>query len=483
MPMEYAWDIHNGYVKKDIKTGLSTIKQRGGIEKLNTVSFTNECTYIFEPKWAGGSVDVFIREGTRWAKYDNVDTFDDLDTGRTDGVRGMAVMFDNEVIMVDGGTPRKCTAAYAVSDLSADASMPDDATAVHVHGNKVWLNSTANPMKAYYSKTDSANAADSWSASDDAGNLDFSKILPSGDKLIGFKSFAEHFILFIFEKYVAVYTAGADPSNFAIQQVVELKCVSGHGQLEVGNDLAVASKEGLNSFKSSLANQALDLDDLTKHVAPLYRTLLDGVSDQKDITLGYSHSLNHLYICLPGTDHTILVYSPEVKNVVGRWTGYKCYSIVEKSDATMLIGGDGYVYTMNSGTSDDGTAISFSYDFPALYFKAADNMHSIRQLEGVADHEGSPLLTVDYSYIKTNLSDVKTPLTKQFTSVGVEWDSDDAVWDEADWAGATSERFLVSSLLGRGKGFLLSLSNSVLDSTLEIQYIILRFRREGIRIR
>lgn len=226
---EFAWYIGNGYVKKDVKTGLGIMVQRNGIAKFNTVTFTNACKYIYEPKWDAGGTDVIIREGTRWAKWDGVDTFDDLDTGRADGVRGQCAMFANQLIMVDGATPRKCTAAYVVSDLSADGAMPTDSNAVHVHQHKVWLNSAANPMKAYYSKTDSANAADSWSAAGDAGYLDFSKILPYGDKLLGFATFSEMFLIFIFTRHVIVYTAGTDPSAFAIQQVIQLNCISGHG--------------------------------------------------------------------------------------------------------------------------------------------------------------------------------------------------------------------------------------------------------------
>jgi len=483
MPKEYAWDISNGYIKKDSGSGLSSIVQRGGIAKFNTVTFTNACKYIFEAKWYAGGTDIIIREGTRWAKFDGTDTFDDLDTGRTDGVRGKAVMFANEMIMTDGGTPRKCTAGYVVSDLSADASMPTDSTSCHVHDHKVWLNSTANPMKAYYSKSDSANAADSWSAADDAGYLDFSHILPNGDTLLGFDTFGENFLIFKFTKFVVVYVAGTDPTAFAIQQIIPLNCVSDHGVKQVGNDLAVTSLEGINSFRSSLTNQDLDLDDLSKHISPLYRELIAGVSDKKNISVEYSHSLNHLYIGLPTTDHTILVYSPEIKNFIGRWTGYKCYDFCERIDGTMLVAGDGYIYTMNTGNQDDGEAISFSYDFPALYFKDGGYNCSVRQLEGVVNHENSPTLGMSYGYITSNLDDIKSPVSTSFISEGVEWDSDEAIWDEAAWAGSSAQRFLNSNFVGRGKGFLLTLSNTVDTSTIEIQYLILRYKREGIKIR
>ena len=117
MDETFAWDICNGYIKKDAKYGFGVITQRKGVSVLNDVAFSNPCKYIFEAKWNGGGTDLLIREGTRWAMFDGVDTFVSIDTGRTSGVRGQAVMFDNEVIMADGGYLRKMTASYDVSNL------------------------------------------------------------------------------------------------------------------------------------------------------------------------------------------------------------------------------------------------------------------------------------------------------------------------------------------------------------------------------
>ena len=421
-----------------------------------------------------------IREGTRWAKWDTVDTFDDLDTGRTDGARGMCAMFGNQLIMVDGGVPRKCTSAYVISNLSADAAMPTDSSAVHVHQHKVWLNSDAEPMKAYYSKTDSANAADSFSAANDAGYLDFSKILPTGDKLIGFYTFANVLLVFVFKRYAIMYLCGTDPTEFALQQIIPLNFISGHAIQQIGNDLALASQEGVNSFRSSITNQDLDIDDLSKYIAPLYREYISPLADKTVVSFGFSHLLNHLYCCIPGTEHTILVYSLDIQNFVGVWTGYKCYSICERVDGTMLIGGDGYVYTMNSGDSDDGTAIDFRYEFPALYAKDASNNKAFRQIEGLARHDNSPLLTLTYSY-DTNLSDNLSPVQIQFTSTGGLWD--ESTWDTTAWAGGNIERFIDSSIVGRGKQFIPTISNTVLYSNIEIPYFIFWFKKEGRKIR
>lgn len=484
MSPEFAWYISNGYVKKDIKTGLGVVVQRKGIDPLNSVSFTNACKTIYQAKWNAGGTDIIIREGTRWAKWDGTSSFSKLgtSTNHPDGVRGMCAMFDNEIVLVDGSTPYKCTSAYSMSVLSTDTSMPTDASAVHVHQHKVWLNSDSNPMKAYYSKTDSANAGDSWSAANDAGSLDFSKILPYGDKLLGFATFSEMFLVFIFTKHAVVYSCGTDPTAFAIQQIIPLNCISGHGVQVVGNDLAVASQEGLNSFRASLANQDLDVDDLSKYIAPLYRGLIEDLTDKTVVSVGFSHRLNHIYVCIPGTDHTILVYSVDIQNFVGVWNGYKCYSICETVDGTMYVGGDGYIYEMNTGYDDDGDPISFQYDFPFLYAKDPNHNKAFRQMEGICRYEGNPLVSFDYSYAVDFLSGAMPTIQIQFTqNAGTYWDEGD--WDASDWDTNGLERFLSSDVLGRGKQVAFSISNNVLDSYIEIPYLILRYTQEGEKIR
>lgn len=485
MSPEFAWDIHNGYIKKDSRSGLGIIKQRSGITKFNTVTFTNACKYIFEAKWDGGGTDIIIREGTRWAIYDNVDTFDDLDTGRTDGVRGMAVMFANQMIMVDGGTPRKCTSGYVLSNLSADAAMPTDSTAVHVHNHKVWLNSTSNPMKAYYSKSDSANEADSFSASGDAGSLDFSKILPKGDTLKGFATFAENFLLFIFSQYVVVYNCGTDPSEFAIQQIVPLNCVSIHGVLQIGNDLAVPSLEGVNSFRSSMANQDLDIDDLTQYVAPLYRDRIALVSDKSLISCGFSHNLNHLYIGLPTTNgHEILVYSVDIKNVVGRWTGYESHCFCERIDGTILCGGSGYVYTMNSGLTDDGTAITFQYSFPFLYFGDPSKNKAVRSFEGIIKHESSSSnFSVDFTYWYGTGSETSASLTSSLTLSANVSLYRNSLYRAGYFRASGNTRYQNNNILGRGKQIAIDISHAVSGASIEIPYFIVRVKQENEKIR
>lgn len=485
MSPEFAWNIRNAYIKKDVKTGLGIIKQRSGSLKYNSVAFTGKCRFIYEAKWDSGGLDTIIRNNDGWHKYDGVDSFDDFDVGRTSDVRGQAVMFGNQLIMADGGKLRKSTAAYSISDLSVDANMPTDSNIVHVHQHKVWTNSIANPMKAYACKTDNANGATAWTGTTDAAVLDFSRILPDGDTLIGFATFSQSYLLFIFKNYIVLFSCGTDPAAFSLVQVIPVDCLSWHTVYQVGNDLAFASLAGINSFKSAVVNQQVNTDDLTKYIGPYYRELVGDLTDTSEISSGFSSDLNHYYTCITiSGDHTILVYSLDIGNIVGIWNGIDAYSFCELRDGTMLAGGNGYVRIMNTGDDDDGSAIDFQYSFPYLYFNDANQNKAVRQFEGIISHQATTTsfnLNFDYSYGTGN--EQQSAITKSIALSANVSLYRSALYRSAYYRASGNTRYSTSDILGRGKQMALDIYHSVLDASIEIPYIVMRAKLEGIKIR
>lgn len=485
MSPEFAWDIRNAYIKKDIKSGLGVITQREGNTKFNTVAFSGKCRFIYEPKWFGGGTDVVIRQDDGWYKFDGVNTFTALDSGRTSDVRGQAVMFGNQLIMADGGKLRKCTSGYTVSDLSADANMPTDSNAVHVHQHKVWTNSAANPMKAYCCKSDSATGATDWTGTSDAATLDFSRILPDGDTLIGFATFSQVYLVFIFQRYIVIFNCGTDPSAFSIQQVVPVDCLSWHTTIQIGNDFAFASLSGVNSLKSAIVNQQLDTDDLSKYIGPYYRDLLSQISDYSTISSGFCSALNHMYVCVPlSGSHTILVYSLDIKNFVGIWNGFDAYSFCERRDGTMLAGGNGYVKIINNGSDDDGTAIAFQYSFPFIYFNDPNRNKAVREFEGIISHQAqSSDFSLNFNYWYGTGNEHQAALTKSINLSANVSLYRQALYRSSYYRASGNTRYLVRGVLGRGKQMALDIYHSVKGAIVEIPYIIVRCKFEGSKIR
>ena len=364
----WVWDLLNAYIKKT-EDGKGTIQQRWGLSKLNSTVLNDSSTkirFLFEARWDNGTKDIIARAYDGWYKYNSsTSAFDDLDTGRTTDAKGFACMFMNNLIMVDGGVPRKCDSSYTVSNLSSDSSMPQDATACWVHQHRLWLNSSSNPMKVYGSKVNDATSSTAWSTSSDSVTLDLSQVLPEGDEVIGFRTMGDVILVILCRKYIVIYNAPTTYDDISLVQVIKIGALSNYALAQLGNDWVFPSDSGVNSLTSSMTYQKLDIDDLTKFIAPLYRSFISSVSDKQVICGVYFHKLNHYYITLPaGSEFQTLVYSLDFKNFVGRFVfnGINPYSWVETEDGTLYIGGDtGYVYKYDENANDDdGNTIKLS---------------------------------------------------------------------------------------------------------------------------
>jgi len=485
---EFLYDLLNGFVRKDARSQLGVIVQRDGITKLNSTALgagfgsTKSIRTIFEAKWNGGGTDVIIRAGTAWGKYDGSAQFDTIDTGRADDAIGQCVMFQNELLMVDGGIPRKMTAAYAVSTLSADANMPQDADAVWVHRDKVWLNSAATPMKAYFSKTNNANGATAFTGTTDAGTIDLSTVIPVGDRIRGFRTYGgvdSGLIAIICDKFTVIYQAGANVYDFTFVQYFPTTCVSINACDYVGSELVYPSRGNLTSLSSSLANNELDVNTLTEFIEPLYRSLVSAVTTTQYISGAYDRVNNLYYINFPATNnHQMLVYSVDIKNVVGRWTfPVSIFSMHARVNGDFLIGSNNYVYKLNTGTTDDGTAIEFKAAWPALYLGDPSRYKKPVEFEALVQNTANLTLNLDYWYGLSLLATDKITKSISVTTTASLWDV--ALWDVSYWDVQGNAIVHTADLLGRGRMMFLEIRNNTSGAKIMILWFLIRFITEG----
>lgn len=487
---KYYYDLLNGYCKKDLKSGLGFILQRDGTTKLNTVALddgtfgtTHYVRTVFEAKWNGGGTDVIIRAGTAWGKFNGVDTFTGLDTGRSNDVVGQCAMFKNQLIMVDGGIPRKCTSAYSVSALSADANMPQDSTAVWVHRDKVWLNSQANPMVAYFCTTNSADGASSWTGATDAGTIDLSTVLPEGDTIRGFRSYGgenSNLIAIICDKYTVIYQAGSNVYTFNLVQYFPTTCVSINACDYLGTNLVYPSRNCFTSLSHAFGTNNISANTLSDYIEPYWRQLVSQVTDTTQIQGAFDKTLGLFYINFPvANNYQMLVYSPDIKNFVGRYTfPFLVFSMKYRLNGQMLLGGDGYVYKMNTGTSDSGTAIPWSFKMPGLYFGTPSRFKKPQEFEALLQCTQNMTLYLDYYYGLNTLQSQILTVPISLTASSNQWDV--SLWDQSYWDQSGNTIFRTGDLLGRGRLMFLEMRHNTLDVKVSFPWFIIRYVMEGI---
>ena len=480
MAPHWLWGLRNGYIQLD-EDKNAYIVQRNGVSKKNTNylhSTDTKIRYITEAKWDSGGVNLVVRAYDGWYKYNTTSgDFDAIDTGRTVDAKGQAAMWNNKFIMVDGGTPRIADSSWTVSDLSSDAQMPTDATAVHIHQSRVWLNSTSNPMIAYgcavQDETD-------WSTASDSVQLDLRYILPEGDRILGFRTIGDTMLVIFLQNNIVIYNAPATYDDISLQQVINIGCLSNYSITQLGNDWIFANKSGIKSLSSSLALQKLDLKDLSQTISSFYRSNVSNCVDEEGIYGAYYSKLGHYYYIIRTSNTKMFVYSPEIGNIVGWFTfPFTPISVYEAQDGTFYIGADnGYVYYFDSNAyTDEGETIPLEIEYPFLGIDYPDRYKAPRELELLIKTYTDVDLSVDYWFPKDEGQG--DTLTLSHETSGSLWD--EASWDEATWDSVDTVSLKSYDLIGRGRLIGLKISNNTNNSRIELYNVLLKTILEGTK--
>lgn len=489
-PPSFLFDHLNGYIKKEVEGNLTWVVQRNGSAKFNAVQVAtatfgsnNIVKTIFEPKWKAGGTDIFIKAGTGWGIYDGVNTFNLLVGSRPDNVIGQACMYQNRTILVDGGIPQAVQSSYSVGAISVDASMPQDATACWVHGDKLWLNSASDPMGAYYSNTNDAFSSAAWSTVNNSGKIDLSTILPIGDKILAFRTLGGstiNILAIICQKYTVLFLAGADPTAFQVLRIIKSSCVSGQAIDYIGSDVVYFSQNQMTTVFSAYQNNDLETTSMTKYIEPFYRDQVSQVGTPEAISGVFDKVLNLFYFTLPITNnYQTFVYSTDLGNIVGRWTypfNIQCMCI--RGNGAVLAGADnGYVYILNTGTNDDGTAISWKFATPFLYFGTPQKFKKPVEFETLLQASSSLSLQLNYWYGLSNLATDRQTKTISITTVQSLWDV--SLWDVSYWDASGNILYNTPDLVGRGRGMFIELSHSTLNALIALPWFVIRYNLEG----
>src|SRR3990167_7831967 len=277
-PPKYFWMLRNCYVNK-----MNWVEQRNGYTawSVNSIGATTKVRKLFEFENKTGGKTVIGRAGTAWYRYDDSGNETSLDASRGNDSYGQACQFNNELIMCDGGAARKSTAAWSVSDVGASA--PSTSSACWTHNHRCVLNNDANYMETYISKVDSL---DFDTVANDAIVLNISKIIPEGDRILGYSSFASTFLVMWLERNIVIYNVPTTYANIQVQQVIRgVGCISYDGIIYTPDgDIWFPSQSGYKSLKTSVGTQdTIDIRDQTVLLGPHYRNSLSTITASQDI--------------------------------------------------------------------------------------------------------------------------------------------------------------------------------------------------------
>lgn len=485
-PEKYFWKIKNGYVNKK-----NWIEQRAGFEQWsdNSIGATAKIRKLFEFENKTGGRTIIARGGTAWYRYDSGGAETSLDGSRGSDLKGQCCQFNNELLMCDGGAPRKSTAAWSVSTIGSSA--PSAASAVWVHNHRVVMNDDSNYMQVYISKVDSL---DFDTAGNDAIILNLSKIIPGGDRVIGFGTIASTYLVIFLNRHVVIYDVPTTYANIQLYRVIFTGCLSYDGVINTPDgDIWFPSETGYKSIRESINSvNTIDIKDVTIHLGQHYRTALKSISDLADINGVYYQRLNHAYFTLPfSSQPEIWVISKDLElatkgkgNIAGEFSGITAYSFVESKNGDLLFGSsDGKIYKMDTGTNDNGTAISFAAEKTGLYFGDPRVFKSPREFESLIEITKNLTAYLEWSFgttgLNTGLLSETITQTTQVTYWGDGTVGADPQWDVSYWDASGQELFKSRNLKGRGKVMNITLRHSTINALIRFPYWILGVHFQG----
>jgi len=473
-PPDYFYTLKNFFVSRQ-----NFIEQRNGYQKVttNTIGATSKIRKIYEFMNKDGAKTVIARGGEDWWRMDSGELVS-LDGSRTADAKGQCCTYDNYLIMTDGGAARKSTPTWTVSNVGNDA--PTLSSLCHTHNHRLVLNNDDNLLEVYISKVDSM---DFDTSADDAIVLNLSKIITDGDRIIGFSTFMNSYLVIWLKRHIVIYNVPTTFANISLQQVIHSGCISYDGVAEVGSDLYYPSETGIRSLAASLGtNNTMDTKDVSKHIDPYYRNSLPAISDWTDINAVYYKKLNHYYFTFPFTTlPEIWVISKDLElatggkgNIAGHFLGINAWSFCQLETGELYFGGaDGLIYRMDYGTNDDGAAIAVEATKTALYFGNSKVNKFPREFEALFIATDTLTATIEYGFGVYASIVANTIETLTINAPGVQWDADDAIWDSAEWANDGVLAFKSRNIHGHGKVMSISLKHETLDAQLKFPYWIL----------
>lgn len=423
MGFDYAYDINNGYAVKTVG-GRGYVEQRWGVERKNILPLHDEQTkirYLFEATWSNGKKNLIVRAYDGWYRLNKISNlFEPLDVGRTIDIDGQAVMWDDFLVMVDSGKPRKSDSNYTLSDLSLDANMPQGSSAVWLHDGRLWLNEIG-ARKVHGSKILDATSDTAWTYG--GGNkveILLSKLLGKADEAIAFRSFGDGMLVIYCKEHIIIYYAPEVYSNIRWVDTLPVGSLSAKAINYISNDMAFPGKTGIKSLYSTAVVKSLNTKDLSGNVAKMYQEYIKSVGDYQNICGTFFSGLNHYYLTLPGLEQQTLVYCQKQKNIVGRFqfNGFTPCSWLERSDGSLWIGGDdGYVYKYAPEYfSDNGKSINFSWTPPYLGIDRPKQYKTLKESFFLMQVENAPAtIFTDYYFAISNY--VSQEMTRQKTLI------------------------------------------------------------------
>lgn len=459
MEAGYARSLLNYSVNRDSKPTL-----RGGVTPLNSTVIAAGHPIISIHEWISNTSTVARQilvqtDNGRLFRRVSDDSYTELalPAGVVGTARWYSIMFRGSLLLTNG---TDSVLTYDGTTVTVLGGSPQAFDYFTVHKQRVW---GIKNMTVYYSALRDATNWTPGTAAGSPNSIELSSVFATGDILRSIRG-TDEFIVIFGDRNIAIYSTDTDQTLIEILKVMEgVGIVAPDAHLSKGI-LLFWSEDGWKEVRATATTNNLELgDDISDVVDNTFAThfsLIRAAGLRNSVFTVNRNKASWLMVAYPrksdGTDLLIRIFNYRKK--VEAWfewnTKVPLYSIFVDSQGTIYAGGDGYLYEMDSGTSDRVSPSSAKlniraiWELPYLYFDDPITVKMFRYMRMIVENTDGISFTFEQLFdFGTSESSVIPSRTISLDPAGPFWD--EAYWDEAfgDAEGRTSP---LVSIDGRG---------------------------------
>lgn len=289
---------------------------------------------------------------------------------------------------------------------------------------------TSNPQRLYFSAL--GNAED-WTTANDAGFIDV--LTEDGEAITGIKEI--NGVLAVFKTYTTHVLTGVDPKSFSLKRVSsKVGCVAPYSIAASERELFCASSDGFYAFNGASFRRVSEL------ILPSYRALASVTGIKGAI---YKNTYVASVTVTTSYDR-LFVYDYRISKE-GAWTIHDSHSAnslwegVAGAEKLYFGGPTGHVYQYDSGTTDDGSGVSWFFQTPWLSLKQPERKKKWKRIHVLAEPTGSYTISVT-SFFDWSSSGPAAQTINLSPSAAL-WGS--FTWGSANWGSSEQAKHYILS--------------------------------------
>jgi len=303
-----------------------------------------------------------------------------------------------------------------------------------------------------------------------AGSIDLKSVWVYGmDQIEAIEEF-NGFLLIFGKKNIVVYTGPSDPSTMSIQDTVDgTGCAARDSIQNVGTDVIFLSDTGVRSFRKTIQEKSLPLNDISKNVRGVILGHL--AADTANLVRSVYHERDGFYILTfptVGVDYVFDIRQPLEDGAfrVTQWDGITPNSWVSTRAGDLLIGQAGVVGKYTGYLDNTST---YDMVFYSPWMKLGGDFLKFPKKFAVRATGGNAYtlnMQIAYDY---NTTYKTTEVAINSIAIPAEWAV--AEWGIAEWSGGSNEVNTQGYMRGSGNIVQLGLLTTINGTSISYQDI------------